>query len=214
MALSVRASRCSQRYSRVHELDRARQQREEHEEERRAGGDLSRQIQPRVLVCRRQIRRALEENDEQAKVKQNRVVARNDRLPQTSRASGRRQRGAWRGAGRGEGRHTPGAPTTTTRYPRQSQLRLRSIGTRQWLVSRLGWIGPVATLAQAPWAAGGGVAEAHGGGACRRQPRAVRWPLSRRHLARLRPVSGCPVPAPRSRGGRRRAALQAATGER
>lgn len=214
LALSVRASRCSQRYSRVHELDRARQQREEHEEERRAGGDLSRQIQPRVLVCRRQIRRALEENDEQAKVKQNRVVARNDRLPQTSRASGRRQRGAWRGAGRGEGRHTPGAPTTTTRYPRQSQLRLRSIGTRQWLVSRLGWIGPVATLAQAPWAAGGGVAEAHGGGACRRQPRAVRWPLSRRHLARLRPASGCPVPAPRSRGGRRRAALQAATGER
>ena len=106
LALSVRASRCSQRHSRVHELDRARQQREEHEEERRAGGDLSRQIQPRVLVCRRQIRRALEENDQQAKVKQNRVVARNDRLPQTSCASGWRQCGAWRGAGPCEGRHT------------------------------------------------------------------------------------------------------------
>lgn len=106
LALSVRASRCSQRYSRVHELDRARQQREEHEEERREGGDLSRQIQPRVLVGSRQIRRALEENDQQAKVKQNRVVARNDRLPQTSRVSRWRQCGAWRGAGRGEGRHT------------------------------------------------------------------------------------------------------------
>ena len=80
--------RLSQRYSRVHELDRARQQREEHEEERRAGGDLSRQIHPRVLVRRWQIRRTLEENDEQPKVKQDWVVTRHNRLPQTNRASG------------------------------------------------------------------------------------------------------------------------------
>ena len=160
LALSVRATRCSQRYSRVHELDRARQQREEHEEERRGGGDLSRQIQPRVLVRRRQIRRALEENDQQAKVEQNRVVARKDRLPQRVV-----HRGVW-GVAMGRG----GARGGTRLEPQQQQADTRDnprcacIGTSESLAFRLGWIGPVATLAQAPGAAGGGVAEAHADG--------------------------------------------------
>lgn len=168
LALSVRATRCSQRYSRVHELDRARQQREEHEEERRGGGDLSRQIQPRVLVRRGQVRCALEENDQQAKVEQNRVVARKDRLPQRVVHRGGGSAGRGDGAGRGEGRHTPGAPATTSRHPRQSPLRLHRHEGIVSFPARLAWIGPVATLAQAPGAAGGGVAEAYADGSLAR----------------------------------------------
>lgn len=100
-----------------------------------------------------------------------------------------------RGGARGGTRLEPQQQQADTR----DNPRCACIGTRKSLAFRLGWLGPVATRAQAPGAAGGGVAEAHADGNLARCG-------GRCHddLARLRPY----VAALPQRRGREAAAVE------